>query len=66
MKVSAKLIDWADMIFAMEKRHKQRLIENFPKNFIDKKIFVLDIEDEYQYMDAELIEQIFKAVSLYL
>ena len=66
IKVSAKLIDWADLIFAMEKRHKQRLIENFPILTADKQIIVLDIPDEYQYMDSELIDIIKTSVSSYL
>lgn len=66
IKVTAKLIDWADIIFAMEKRHKQRLIESFPILTSDKQIIVLDIPDEYQYMDSELIEIIKTSVSSYL
>ncbi len=66
IRVSAKLIDWADIIFAMEKRHKQRLIENFRILANDKQIIVLDIPDEYQYMDSELIEIIKTSVSTYL
>ena len=66
IKVSAKLIGWADIIFAMEKKHRQRLIENFPALTADKQIIVLDIPDEYQYMDSELIEIIKTSVSTYL
>jgi protein-tyrosine phosphatase len=63
IKVNEKLIDWADLIFAMEKKHKQRLQENFPASVANKKIFVLDIPDEYQYMDSELIEILQTSVS---
>jgi predicted protein tyrosine phosphatase len=66
VKVSAKTILWADTIFAMEKRHKQRLIEKFPEEIKNKKIVVLDIEDNYKYMDPELIEIIKKSVEPYL
>lgn len=65
-KVNKKLIDWADLIFAMEKRHKQRLMEKFPEETSRKKIIVLDIPDEYHYMDEELIESIKTSVSPYL
>jgi predicted protein tyrosine phosphatase len=34
IKVSAKLLAWADIIFVMEKRHKQRLVDNFPSVFV--------------------------------
>lgn len=66
IKVSTNMIDWADLIFAMEKRHKQRLLEKFPLLIADKQIIVLDIPDEYQYMDSELIEIIKTSVSSYL
>jgi len=66
VKVSAKNIQWADIIFAMEKKHKQRLLENFPVETRKKKIVVLDIEDNYEYMDTELIEIIKTSVEPYL
>jgi predicted protein tyrosine phosphatase len=66
IKITGKLIDWADTIFVMEKRHKQRLIDKFPDSIVDKTIFILEIPDEYKYMDGELIESIKTAVSSYL
>jgi predicted protein tyrosine phosphatase len=66
IRVTAKLIEWADVIFVMEKKHKQRLTDNFPANIDDKPIVVLDIPDEYKYMDPELIESIETSVSAYL
>ena len=66
IKVNRKLIDWADIIFAMEKRHKQMLKERFATSIQPKKIVVLDIEDRYQYMDEELIEILRVSVSPYL
>lgn len=56
IKINAKLIDWADIIFVMEKKHKQRITEKFREEASQKKIIVLDIEDNYHFMDAELIE----------
>ena len=66
IKLNAKHIAWADIIFAMEKRHKQRMMENFALEMQGKKVVVLDIPDEYQYMDEELVESIKLAVSPYL
>jgi protein-tyrosine phosphatase len=66
IKLTAKLINWADIVFAMEKKHKQRMVENFPFETSNKKIVVLDIPDEYQYMDEELIEHIKLSVEAYL
>lgn len=66
VRVTEKLVRWAELIFVMEKRHKQRLHEKFNLLLRDKKIIVLDIEDNYQYMDEELIETLKLSVSPYL
>lgn len=66
VRTTAKLIDWADLIFAMEKRHKQRLKENLPAETSNKEIIILDITDDHDYMDEELVEMIKTAVSPYL
>lgn len=66
VRVSAKSILWADLIFAMEKKHKQRLLERFPTEMSGKRVAILDIEDEYQFMDEELINMIRLSVDPYL
>ena len=66
VRVSAKNILWADMIFTMEKKHRQRMFEKFPNEISEKKIIVLDIPDEYKFMDKELIEEIEAKVKQYI
>ncbi len=66
IKLNSKLIEWADLIFVMEKKHKQRMQENFAMETEGKKIIILDIPDEYQYMDEELIEELKSKVDSYL
>ena len=66
VRVSAKDILWADTIFVMEKKHKQRLQDRFPNETKDKKVIILDIEDEYTFMDKELIKIIRLSVDPYL
>ena len=66
IKLTAKTIEWANFIFVMEKKHKQRMIERFPFELEGKQIIILDIPDEYQFMDEELIEDIKSKVSTYL
>jgi protein-tyrosine phosphatase len=41
------------------------LSENFPIEIEGKKIIILDIPDEYKYMDEELIEEIQSKVDNY-
>ncbi len=50
----------------MEKKHKQRLLDKFLNELENKTIIILDIEDEYKYMDKELIEMIKLSVDPYL
>lgn len=66
VRVSAKLILWADLILVMEKKHKIRLQENFPKEIEQKQIEILDIEDNYKFMDEELIDILKLSVESYI
>jgi protein-tyrosine phosphatase len=66
IKLNAKTIEWAEYIFVMEKKHKQRMMEKFPFEMEGKQIIILDIPDEYQFMDEELIEDIKSKVSNYI
>ncbi|WP_264323066.1 low molecular weight protein tyrosine phosphatase family protein [Romeriopsis navalis] len=54
--VSAHDIRWADIIFVMEPKHQQRLQAEFRQLVSYKRIEVLDIPDDYKYMDPELVE----------
>jgi predicted protein tyrosine phosphatase len=66
IKINAKLIDWADLIFVMERKHKSRLNEKFGIALEGKEMVVLEIPDEYQYMDEVLIAELEAKVSPYL
>ena len=66
IKVSSKLILWADIIFTMEKKHKQRILKNFPVETKSKQLVILEIEDDYKYMDEELVQMIKLSVDPYL
>ena len=43
------------MIFVMEEKHKSRLTAEYRRLLENKVIYVLDIPDEYKYMDVELV-----------
>ncbi len=59
-------IEWADIIFVMQSKHKSRLIAHHSRLLDGKKIYILDIPDEYQYMDPELVAELQATVSLYI
>jgi predicted protein tyrosine phosphatase len=58
--ISADLIEWADVVIVMEKVHRNKLTSKFKSAFKTKRLVVLDIPDDYEYMDPELV-QILKA-----
>jgi predicted protein tyrosine phosphatase len=52
-RISESDIKWADVIFVMESEHKQWIVAQF-KGMKLPRIEILDIPDDYQYMDPEL------------
>ena len=66
IKLTEKLINWADIIFVMEKKHKERISDKFGHVVTNKPLIILNITDDYQYMDEELIESLKLSVSPYL
>ncbi|WP_423379086.1 low molecular weight protein tyrosine phosphatase family protein [Burkholderia sp. LMG 32019] len=51
----AEQLDWADVVFVMERVHKARLAAQFGAHLRHKKIVCLDIPDRYAYMQPELV-----------
>ncbi len=62
-KVNAADIVWADIVFAMEEKHLKRLRADFRQDLLAVETYVLDIPDDYRFMDAELVDLIHTAVS---
>ncbi len=54
--LSSEQLEWATIIFVMEKTHRSRLSARFKKFLNGKKVVCLDIPDEYNYMQPELIK----------
>jgi predicted protein tyrosine phosphatase len=66
IKITPGLINWADQIFVMEKRHSAILGQKYPDLIANKSVVVLQITDDYQYMDPELIEILESRLAVYL
>lgn len=56
--VSLDDIRWSDIVIVMESKHKQRLMADHPEAMRYREVHVLDIEDNYKFMDPELIEEL--------
>jgi len=63
-RVNEEMIDWADKIFAMEKDHKDYILEKNPE--AENKIVVLDIPDVYGRRDPQLMEVILMKIEPHL
>ena len=56
---------WADMVFCMEDEHKKILKQRFQTAARDLRIIVLQIEDDYKYMEPALIEELLDTTAPY-
>jgi predicted protein tyrosine phosphatase len=53
--LSPEQIDWADIIFVMEKAHRSKLSKRFRRYLNGKRVVCLDIPDDYDFMQPELV-----------
>ena len=54
--LTEELVEWADIIFVMERQHRNKLQKKFRKALKDQSVVVLSIPDDYEYMDPDLID----------
>jgi predicted protein tyrosine phosphatase len=64
--VTPELLAWADVIFVMERNHRNKLLKQFRTSIRNQKIVVLGITDDYEYMDARLVRLVEKLVPPHL
>ena len=53
--VSSDLLAWADVIFVMERAHRNKLSKKFKPYLKAKRVVCLDIPDEFEFMDPVLV-----------
>lgn len=54
-RVSDELVQWADVIFVMERSHRSKLQKTHSAALKNKQIVVLGIPDNYAFMDEGLV-----------
>ncbi len=64
--VSGDLIIWADIIFVMEKTHRNKISQKYRALLQGKRLVCLDIPDIYDYMQPELVRLLEARVAKYL
>ena len=63
IKVNEGLIGWSDLIFAMERKHVQKLQDRFGDQLRGKPVVCLSIPDDFRFMDEELIDLLRSSVA---
>ena len=53
--VTSELVLWAQLIFVMEKAHRNKLNRKFRAHLKGKRVICLDIPDQYDFMDPALV-----------
>ncbi|MEM9618739.1 MAG: low molecular weight protein tyrosine phosphatase family protein [Pseudomonadota bacterium] len=55
VSLSAEQITWADVIFVMEKAHRNKLSKKFKTHLKGKRVIVLGIPDDFEFMEEGLV-----------
>ena len=66
VRLTAGDIGWADIIFVMEKNHKERITQDFGDQASGKRIVCLFIEDIFEFMEEALIDELRMKLSEHL
>lgn len=53
--ISGDLIEWADVVFVMEKTHRNKVSKKFRDLLRQTRLICLDIPDDYERMDPVLV-----------
>ena len=63
---SAELVEWADIIFVMERVHRAKLQRRFKAQLKRARVICLDIPDDYTFMQPDLVALLEKKVGPFL
>jgi len=63
--LDAEQIEWADLIVAMERQHRSKIQQRFRSAKI-KRLVVLDIPDDFSFMDERLVQLLQTRMSRFL
>ena len=64
--LSGDLVEWADVVFVMEKSHKNKVSKKYKELLKDKRLVCLDIPDHSDCMQPELIRLLEARVPKYV
>lgn len=64
--LTPELVEWAELIFVMERQHKAKLASEFKPWLRGKRVVCLNIPDKYPFMDATLVSLLHAKVTPFL
>lgn len=64
--VTPELLEWADVVFVMEKKHRAKLAAEFREHLGRARVVCLDIPDQYRFMDPALVELLKRKMARFL
>jgi predicted protein tyrosine phosphatase len=64
--LTAELVAWADRLFVMEQRQREKIRKQFRQALGDTHVVVLGIPDEYEFMQPELVALLKERVPRFL
>ena len=64
--VGAELLEWADLVFVMERAHRSKLAARFKPSLAGVRVISLDIPDRYTFMQPELLDMLRRKVTPHL
>jgi predicted protein tyrosine phosphatase len=54
--VTPELLEWADVVFVMERAHRNKLSAKFKQHLKTARVVCLEIPDEFEFMSPDLIQ----------
>ena len=64
--VTPELVEWAELIFLMEKTHRSKRSAKFGRHLKNSRVICLDIPDKFDFMDPALIRLLKEKVTRFL
>ncbi len=64
--LTPELLEWAEIVFVMEKAQRTKLTSRFKKHLRDQRIICLNIPDNYDFMAPELVALLEAKVTTHL
>lgn len=55
VRVNRRMLDWADIVFTMDDGQRRDLSRMFPRHPALDRLVCLDIQDQYEFLDPELV-----------